>query len=68
MSRNAALFAVMCLVWGLTWLPVKVGSMYVPPVFLAAARFSLAGLIMLLWAGRDAPKVSVWLGTRQVCT
>lgn len=57
MSRNALLFAVMCLVWGLTWLPVKVGSTHVPPVFLAAVRFSLAGLLMLVWAGRDMPKV-----------
>lgn len=57
MSRNAALFAVMCLVWGLTWLPVQVGSMHVPPVFLAAARFSVAGIIMLLWAGRHVLKV-----------
>lgn len=57
MSRNTALFALMCLVWGLTWLPVKVGAAHVPPVFLAAARFSIAGLLMLLWAGRDVAKV-----------
>ncbi|SIQ35796.1 EamA family transporter [Bosea sp. TND4EK4] len=57
MSRNATLFALMCLVWGLTWLPVKVGAAHVPPVFLAAARFSIAGLLMLLWAGRDVVKV-----------
>lgn len=68
MSRNAALFAVMCLVWGLTWLPVKVGSMHVPPVFLAAARFSIAGLLMLLWAGRDAPKVSAGAWPRLIGT
>ncbi|TCR69958.1 EamA family transporter [Bosea sp. BK604] len=53
MSRNAFLFAVMCLVWGLTWLPLKVGASHVPPVFLAAVRFTLAGGLMLLWAGRD---------------
>ena len=29
MSRNAALFALMCLVWGLTWLPIKVGAQHV---------------------------------------
>ncbi|MEN5081400.1 EamA family transporter [Bosea sp. TWI1241] len=51
MSRNAALFALMCLVWGLTWLPVKVGVQHVPPVFLAAARFLIAGVLMLLIAG-----------------
>lgn len=47
----------MCLVWGLTWLPVKVGATHVPPVFLAAARFLIAGLAMLVWAGRDVLKV-----------
>jgi drug/metabolite transporter (DMT)-like permease len=52
--KNAALFALMCLVWGLTWYPVKIGSGHVPPIFLAAARFTLAGALMLAWAGRDA--------------
>ena len=47
----------MCLVWGLTWLPVKVGATHVPPVFLAAARFLIAGPAMLVWAGRDVLKV-----------
>jgi drug/metabolite transporter (DMT)-like permease len=56
-SRNAALFAVMCLVWGLTWLPVKVGAAHVPPIFLAATRFVIAGALMLAWAGRDAAKI-----------
>lgn len=57
MSRNAALFALMCLVWGLTWWPVKVGAAHVPPIFLAAARFTIAGVLMLGWAGRDAAAV-----------
>ena len=57
MSRNAALFAVMCLVWGLTWWPVKVGAAHVPPIFLAAARFIVAGTLMLAWAGRGAMAV-----------
>jgi drug/metabolite transporter (DMT)-like permease len=57
MNRNAALFLVMCLVWGLTWWPVKVGAAHVPPIFLAAARFLLAGALMLAWAGRDAAGV-----------
>ena len=57
MNRNAALFAVMCLVWGLTWWPVKVGAAHVPPIFLAAARFIAAGVLLLAWAGRDAAAV-----------
>ncbi|MCO5091564.1 EamA family transporter [Bosea sp. (in: a-proteobacteria)] len=68
MSRNAALFVVMCLVWGLTWLPVKVGAMHVPPVFLAAVRFSIAGFLMLLWAGRDLPKVPRGAWPRLIAT
>lgn len=68
MNRNAALFAVMCLVWGLTWLPVKVGASHVPPVFLAAVRFSLAGVLMLLWAGRDLPKVPAGAWPRLIVT
>ena len=57
MNKNAALFGVMCLVWGLTWLPVKIGAGHVPPIFLAAARFLIAGTLMLAWAGRDALRV-----------
>lgn len=57
MSRNAILFALMCLVWGLTFMPVKVGATHVPPVFLAAVRFWIAGVLMLVWAGRDAFRV-----------
>ena len=57
MTRNAALFVLMCLVWGLTWWPVKIGAAHVPPIFLAAARFLLAGVLMLAWAGRDAVAV-----------
>jgi drug/metabolite transporter (DMT)-like permease len=57
MNRNAALFGLMCLVWGLTWWPVKIGAAHVPPIFLAAARFMIAGALMLAWAGRDAAAV-----------
>jgi drug/metabolite transporter (DMT)-like permease len=57
MNRNAALFLVMCLVWGLTWFPVKVGAAHVPPIFLAAARFLFAGALMLAWAGGEAAAV-----------
>ena len=68
MSRNAALFALMCLVWGLTWLPIKVGAQHVPPVFLAAARFTIAGVLMLAWAGRNLRKVPADAWPRLVAT
>ncbi len=43
-TGQIAAFALMALIWGLTWLPTKLGSEVVPPIFLAAARFVLAGL------------------------
>lgn len=43
-------FALVSLIWGLTWLPVKVATVAVPPVLLAALRFLLAGLCFIAWA------------------
>ncbi len=40
-------FAAMALIWGLTWLPMKIASEAVPPIFLAMVRFLLAGLCYL---------------------
>lgn len=57
MSRNAVFFVLMCLAWGVTFLPIKIASAHAPPIFLAAVRFAIAGVLMLAWAGRDAFKV-----------
>ena len=57
----------MCLVWGLTW-PAKVGAAHVPPILLAAARFTVAGALMLAWAGRDALAVPRSARARLVAT
>lgn len=47
---NLVAFFVMSLIWGLTWLPVKVITASVPPVFVGAVRFVLAGTLFLVWA------------------
>lgn len=47
---HALAFALVSLIWGLTWWPVKVATVAVPPIFLAAVRFLLAGLCFLAWA------------------
>lgn len=44
------LFVVMCLIWGATWLAMKLGVQTVPPVFFAGTRFVIAGLALLLLA------------------
>jgi drug/metabolite transporter (DMT)-like permease len=47
---DLALFTVLCLVWGSTWLSLKLGVALVPPLTFAAARFLLAALPLLGWA------------------
>jgi len=51
------LLLMLCLVWGSTWLAIKLGLRDVPPFTGAAARFVLAGLCMTLvahvWAKRE---------------
>lgn len=47
MSRLVA-FGVMALIWGVTWLPTKIATQAVPPIFLATARFLLSGVLFLI--------------------
>ncbi|MBM6580226.1 EamA family transporter [Microvirga sp. BT689] len=46
-AGHVAAFALMALIWGLTWLPMKIASEAVPPIFLAAVRFLIAGFCYL---------------------
>ncbi|OWV66415.1 multidrug transporter [Rhizobium sp. R339] len=51
-TRNLLKFVVLCFVWGLTWIAVKIGVETVPPMMFAATRFMVAGavFIALAWA------------------
>lgn len=54
LTRLHALFVLVCLVWGATWVALKVGTEAVPPVFFAGTRFTVAGVILLAalqWQG-----------------
>ncbi|WP_043358998.1 DMT family transporter [Belnapia sp. F-4-1] len=42
-------FSVMALIWGLTWLPMKMASEAVPPIFLATVRFFMAGILFFVF-------------------
>src|SRR5882724_4583242 len=54
MKRSTAysLFLVMCVVWGLTWIAIKVGVASIPPLLFAGTRFVTAGAILLVWGMR----------------
>jgi drug/metabolite transporter (DMT)-like permease len=45
---NLALFGVMSLIWGATWVAVKLGVTAVPPIFFAAMRYVLVGALLAL--------------------
>ena len=57
-------FAVIYLVWGSTFLAIRVGVHEVPPFLFAAMRFSVAGLVLFLWMlfqGEPLPDLRQWM-------
>jgi drug/metabolite transporter (DMT)-like permease len=43
------MFAVLCFVWGSTWIAMKLGSAAVPPGVFVGLRWIVAGSILLAW-------------------
>jgi len=57
-------FAIIYLVWGSTFLAIRVGVREVPPFLLAAMRFSVAGLALCGWMlarGERSPSARQWM-------
>jgi drug/metabolite transporter (DMT)-like permease len=57
-------FGIIYLVWGSTFLAIRIGVREVPPFLLAALRFSAAGLLLLGWTlmrGEKNPTAREWL-------
>ena len=62
--RIVLAFAIIYLVWGSTFLAIRVGVHEVPPLLLAAMRFVAAGVAMfvwLRWKGTATPSRREWL-------
>jgi drug/metabolite transporter (DMT)-like permease len=56
-------FAIIYLVWGSTFLAIRIGVHEVPPLLLAGMRFLAAGLALYLWTraqGTPAPSPREW--------
>ena len=56
-------FSIIYFVWGSTFLGIRVGVREVPPLILAAMRFSAAGLVLFGWVlarGERAPSLREW--------
>jgi drug/metabolite transporter (DMT)-like permease len=58
-ARGRALFAYLCVVWGTTWLGMKVGIAVVPPGVFAGLRWTAAGLILLAWRRARGEKTPI---------
>jgi drug/metabolite transporter (DMT)-like permease len=57
-SLAYAAFATVCVVWGTTYLAIRVALESIPPLLMVGARFTLAGLIMMAiakWRGQAIP-------------
>ena len=56
-------FAIIYLVWGSTFLAIRIGVREVPPFLLAAMRFLVAGLVLCAWMiarGERSPSARQW--------
>ncbi len=62
-------FAIIYFVWGSTFYAIRVGVHEVPPLLLAAARFTTAGLVLFAWGvaqGERLPRRAEWAATAVV--
>src|SRR5271166_1779126 len=58
-------FAIIYLVWGTTFLAIRVGVREFPPFLMAAMRFLIAGMILYAWTiahGERWPSARQWVG------
>src|SRR5687767_2132122 len=70
-GRNIALYVLLCIIWGSTWIVIKVGYGGLGPFNVAALRFFLAGAVLvpivpLLGAqwpqGKTEWSLVIWVG------
>ena len=48
--RNTGLFVLLSFLWGSSFMAIKAGLEYLPPVLFAAIRYDIAGIILLVYA------------------
>ncbi|MCU1271915.1 MAG: Permease of the drug/metabolite transporter superfamily [Acidobacteriaceae bacterium] len=56
-------FAIIYLVWGSTYLAIRIGVREIPPFLMAGLRFTVAGLAMWAWlriSGTPSPSLREW--------
>jgi drug/metabolite transporter (DMT)-like permease len=61
-GRILVAFAAVYLLWGSTFLAMRFGIQTIPPLFMAAARHLLAGIVLMAWRW---PRVKRWPTRRE---
>lgn len=67
-ARIFLALTVICLIWGSTWLAIRINVQDMPPLRAAGLRFMVAGLLLAVVAGRrrlpvrERPGTGYWLG------
>jgi drug/metabolite transporter (DMT)-like permease len=62
--KTLSAFAIIYIVWGSTYLAIRVGVAEVPPFLLAGIRFFVSGLALYLWMiarGERSPAMRQWM-------
>src|SRR5580704_14161543 len=67
--KTLSAFAIIYLVWGTTFLAIRIGVQEVPPFLLAAIRFAVAGAILCAWMrarGGVFPTARQWMAAAAI--
>src|SRR5579872_2288060 len=67
--KTVSAFAIIYLVWGTTFLAIRIGVQEVPPFLLAAIRFAVAGAILCVWMrarGELFPTARQWMAAAAI--
>ena len=52
------LYALLCIIWGTTWLALKISLNYIPPIFGLGLRFTISSIILWPILLRQKPKIN----------
>lgn len=58
-TLERALFVLLCLIWGSTWLALKIAANAVPPGLFSGTRWTVAGGALLLWLKLRGERVRI---------
>ena len=56
--RVFILYALLCIIWGTTWLALKISLNYIPPIFGLGLRFTISSIILWPILLRQKPKIN----------